>query len=381
MIPTVKDLDVHGKRVLLRAGLDVPMKDGEVTDERRIAETVPTIRALLAQGAAQVVIIAHAGRPDGKPAPEFSLKPVAAKLQELLREEVTFLPDCIGVTIPLLAPVVLLENLRFHKEEEENDPGFAKQLAAYGDVYVDDAFNTMHRKHASITGLPALFAQKAMGLLVEKEVKNLDFSAPERPFVVIIGAAKISDKIMLVQSLLEKADKLLLGGGIVFTFLKAQGQEIGKSLCEEEKVGLAKELLDRYPGKIVLPSDIVISEEPEGSDIFTVDSDKIPSTMKGLDIGDESIEEFCDILDSARTVFWNGPLGMFEVPPFDTGTHKVAAHLAGLRIKVVVGGGDTAAAIAQLGLASKFTHVSTGGGASLQVVAGQELPGLEALEK
>jgi phosphoglycerate kinase len=381
MIPTVRDVHVAGKRVLLRAGLDVPMKDGQVADDRRIAETIPTVRALLAAGASQVIIIAHAGRPEGKRVLEFSLRPVAERLQELLREEVLFLDDCVNAKIPPTASVVLLENLRFHAEEERNDALFARKLAVYGDVYVDDAFNTMHRTHASITGLPQLFQEKAMGLLVEKEVRNLDFSNPERPFVAILGAAKISNKIELVRALLEKVDKLLLGGGIVFTFLKAKGYETGRSLCEEEKVALAKELLEKYAAKIVLPEDIVISEEPEGADIFTVDADKIPPDMRGLDIGDESVEEFCGILDSAKTVFWNGPLGMFEVPPFDTATHRVAEHLAKLRIRVVIGGGDTAAAIDQLGLGEKFTHVSTGGGASLQVVAGQGLPGLTALSK
>ncbi len=381
-IPTLHEVSCEGKRVLLRAEFNVPIKDGRITDDRRIAEAVPTIRAILADNAKQLILIAHLGRPEGKSNPEFSLKPVAARLQELLGLDVLFLRDCVDVKIPETAKVVLLENLRFHKEEEKNDAAFAKKLAKHGDLYVNDAFGNMHRSHASIVALPRIFPDnRCVGLLVEKELRNLDFSDPERPFVAVLGCAKISDKITLLNALLERVDKLLLGGAIVFTFLKARGFEVGTSLCEEDKVALAQELLDQYPEKIVLPADIVISEGLEEAEIFTVDVDKIPSGMKGLDIGDETIDEYELILDSARTVFWNGPVGVYETPPFDAGTHALAEHLAKSKAKVVVGGGDTAAAVDQIGVARFYEHVSTGGGASLQLVAGEKLPGVEVFRE
>jgi len=376
MVPTLRDIMCEGKRVLLNTELNVPFKDGVIKDDRRLKAALPTIRMLLNDNARQVVIISHLTK--GKE--ELSFKPVVKPLEEALGVPVAFVDDCTKPAPPD-ARVVLLENVRFHDGEKKNDPAFAKLLAQHGDVFVNDAFATMHRPYASFVALPALFSEKAIGLSVEKELKNLDFASPERPFVAVIGAAKISDKIELLEELLQKVDRLLLGGAIVFTFFKAQGLEVGTSLCEDEKVGLARGLLERYGDKILLPQDIVISEDLEGHEIFTVDADKIPANMKGLDIGDLAVEEFEGVLDTARTVFWNGPLGVFEVPPFDTATKAIAELLAKSRAKVVIGGGDTAAAVDQYGLAQKYAHVSTGGGASLQVVAGKPLPGVEALEK
>jgi phosphoglycerate kinase len=381
MIPTLRDVSFEGKRVLMRAEFNVPLKNGEVQDDLRIREALPTIKKILLEGASQLVLMAHLGRPDGQPKQEFSLKPVAVRLQELLGEPVTFLPDCIDAAPPAGARVVLLENLRFHKEEEKNDAAFAGKLAAHGDVYVDDAFGCLHRAHASVEAVARLFKERCVGLLIEKELKNLDFSQVQHPFVVLLGCAKISDKIELLDNLLQKADTLLLGGAIVFDFLKAEGYEVGKSLYEPEKVALAQKLLEYYQDKIVLPKDVVISEELEGTEIFTVGVDKIPPGMKGLDIGDESVEEFIDVLDRAATVFWNGPVGVFETPPFDTATKELAEHLAQSKARVVVGGGDTTAAVDKLGLAKSFTHVSTGGGAALEYIAGHKLPGLEVFGK
>ncbi|MBR9692544.1 phosphoglycerate kinase [Candidatus Woesearchaeota archaeon] len=379
MVTTLHDVSCEGKRVLLRAELNVPLKEGKVVDDLRIKAVIPTIKVLLSDGASQVVIMAHLGRPKGKVNKALSLKPIVDVLEESLGEKVGFATECIAGKIPK-DRVVLLENLRFQKGEEANDKSFAKKLATCGDVYVDDAFGAMHRAHASVDAVPHIFNEKAAGLLVEKELKGLNLSEAERPFIAMIGAAKITDKIEVLSALLEKADKLLLGGAIIFPFLKAKGYEVGSSLCEEESVPLAKELLAKYGDKIVLPVDMVISEDLEGSEIFTVDVDKIPPTMKGLDIGDRTVEKFEDILEGASTVFWNGPLGVFETEPFDHATNKLAKSLAQSKARVVVGGGDTAAAINKLGLAQYYAHVSTGGGAALEYVAGKELPGLKALE-
>lgn len=378
MIPTLQDISCTGKRVLLNAELNVPIQDGKIIEDFRILSAIPTIREILADGAKQVIIISHLTQ--GKEE-ELSFAIVAPRLQELLGEEVLFLKDCVDVKIPPDKRVVLLENVRFHEEEKKNDRAFAKKLAAHADVFVNDAFGTMHRPYASFVALPALFTEKAVGLTTEKEVKYLDFTAPERPFIALIGAAKLSGKMDVLESLLQKADKVLLGGAIIFPFLKAKGFEIGKSKCEEEYVGLAGELLAKYGSKLVFPSDVVISEELEDSEIFTVDVHKIPPNMKGLDIGDGSVEEFREILEDAKTIFWGGPVGVYEVPPFDAATNDLAHHLAKLKARVVVGGGDTTAAIKKLGLDKLFTHISTGGGAALQMIAGKELPGLTALER
>lgn len=383
MVPTLYDISFERKRVLLRAEFNVPMKKGIISDDRRIVATIPTIKNLLLNGSSQIVIIAHLGRPGGRSNPDLSLKPVAERLEKLLEEDVVFIDDCIDVSIPKDAKIVLLENLRFHPEEKANDEEFAKKLAVHGDVYVNEAFGMLHRVHASVVALPKLFAvnERAVGFLVQKELMNLDFSNPERPFVSILGCAKIGDKIELVESLLDKVDKLLLGGAIAFNFLKAMGLEVGKSLYEPDKVELAKRLLERYGNKIILPKDIVISEDIEdGSEIFTVAIDKIPVNMKGLDIGDESVEEFKRVLSTAKTVFWNGPVGVFEVPPFDTATRDLAEYLTKLKSRVVVGGGDTTSAVDNMGFSTLYTHVSSGGGATLQLVAGKTLPGLDVFE-
>ncbi len=377
MMRTLHDLSFEGKRVLLRAEFNVPMKDGQIMDDRRIKAALPTIKAILEDKAQQLVIIAHAGRPKGKVVPELSLRPVAKRLGELLETDVGFTDTYEKIP---KQQVVLLENLRFQKEEVANDTTFAKTLAKLGDIYVDDAFGNMHRAHASMDAVPHLFKEKAVGFLAEKEVKNLDFSQPEHPYIAVIGAAKISDKIDMLEALLGKVDKLLLGGAIVFNFFKAKGYEIGTSLCEDESVPVAKKLLEKYGDKIILPKDIVISEELEGSEIFTVDADKIPANMKGLDIGDRAVDEFRKLLKDAATVFWNGPLGVFETEPFDHATNQIAEFLAQQKARIVIGGGDTAEAIDKLGLEMYFTHVSTGGGAALQLIAGKELPGLKALE-
>lgn len=378
MYPTLRDIDVTDKRVLLNAELNVPLKNGEIVDDFRIRKALPTMKEILSMGARQLVIISHLSpRIDGKKVEE-SLKMLVPVLTERLGEPVRLIDPTAE---PVADRIVLLDNVRLHKGEKENDPEYAKQLARHGDVFINDAFGTMHREFASFVALPALFTEKAIGLLVEKELTGLDFTSTERPFIVILGCAKISDKIQLLEQLLERCDTLLLGGAIVFTFLKAKGLEVGASLCEEEHVETARRLLDTHGEKIMLPIDIVISEELEGNEIFTVDVDKIPPGMKGLDIGDASVEVFKETLSNAATVFWNGPLGVFEVSPFDTATAAIAGYLAKSRAKVVVGGGDTAEAMRQMGYADYYAHVSTGGGASIKYIAGDTLPGLDALKQ
>jgi len=380
MIPSLHDIDVEGKRVLVRVDYNIPFKDGAVADDKRIVATLPTLKHLLGHDASQIVIMSHCGRPKGVVVPELSLKPIATHLGELLGEQVAFVKDCIDVAIPKGKKIILLENLRFHEEEEKDDAVFAKKLAKHGDVYVNDAFATLHRAHASVSAVAKLFPERAAGLLVERELKNLDFHNPERPYIALIGAAKISDKIEIMEALLEKVNKLLLGGAVIFPFFEAHGFEVGTSLCEDESVPLAKNLLEKHGDKIVLPTDVVISENLESSEMFTVDTDKIPKNMKGLDIGDHSVEEFKRVLNTAKTVFWNGPLGVFEMPPFDTATKEIAEFLAQKKIRVIVGGGDTASAVKKLGFSDYYTYVSTGGGAALEYIAGKELPGLKALE-
>ncbi len=374
---TLNDLSFKGKRVLVRCEFNIPLKEGRITDDRRIKASLPTIKRLLAEEPERLILLAHLGRPGGKRVAEYSLEPVAQRLSELLNEKVPLVTTYDRVP---RERIILLENLRFYPGEERNDESFARKLAALGNAYVSEAFGVLHRVHASVDALPRLMKEKCAGLLVEKEVRNLDFTNPERPFVALIGAAKITDKAELLDALLEKVDKLLLGGAMIFLFYKALGYEVGKSLCDEERVGLAKRLLEWHATKIVLPSDVVISEDVEGHEIFTVAADKIPPGMKGLDIGDESVESFIKILQGAATVFWNGPLGVYEVPPFDHATNKIATSLAKMKAQIVAGGGDTAAAIYKLGLEQYYTHVSTGGGAALQLVAGRQLPGLAALD-
>lgn len=376
----MKDVAVKDKVILLRADFNVPMKGTEIQEDSRIRKTLPTIMQLLEDGAEQVIILSHFGRPKGAPDKQYSLQPVFDRLVELLPDiRVGFVDDCLKDATT--DKVVLMENTRFYKEEKLNDASFAKKLAHGADVFVFDAFGTAHRDHASTTGVAAFIPETCFGLLMEKELQVLMLDDIPTPFKAIIGAAKVSDKIPVLESLLHKVDKVLLGGAIVFTFLKALGYEVGTSLVEESELARAKKMYEEHQDKIVLPVDIVVSEEVEGHDIFTVAIDKIPANMKGLDIGDESIALFKETLDRAGTIFWNGPLGLFEVPPFDHATNEIAQYLSDSKKITIVGGGDTEKAIIDAGVAQKFTHISTGGGASLELIAGHKLVVLEKLGK
>jgi phosphoglycerate kinase len=384
---TIQDLDLAGARVFVRVDFNVPIKDSKVTDDLRIREALPTIKYGIEKGAI-LVLASHLGRPKGKPKPEFSLAPVAGKLSELLGKKVVFVPDCIGSEVEkavnAAAPgdVLLLENLRFHPEEEANDPEFSKKLAAFTPVYVNDAFGSAHRAHASTEGITHHVQKAAAGFLMEKELRYLGgaLESPQRPFVAILGGAKISDKIEVIENLLGKVDRLLIGGAMAFTFLKSQGRSIGKSLCEEDKLDLARELLARAKDRIVLPVDAVASSglDDEAS-AHIVPSGQIPDGEMGLDIGPKATAEYADILRSAKTIVWNGPMGVFEKDAFASGTVNVAKAVADSGATSVIGGGDSAAAVAKAGVAGRITHISTGGGASLEFLAGQTLPGVAAL--
>ncbi len=384
---TVEDIDVNGKKVLVRCDFNVPLENGKITDDRRITEALPTIKYLLDHRAI-VLLCSHLGRPKDGPSSEFSLKPVATRLTELLKREVKLLPDSIGDEVERACKsakpgdVILLENVRFHKEEEANDPAFARQLASLAEVYVNDAFGTSHRAHASTEGVAHILPGVA-GFLIQKELKYLGAAlhTPERPYVAIMGGAKVKDKIEVIESLLPKVDKLLLGGGMVFTFYKAQGHEIGKSLLDEGSIEYARRLLSKQGGKLVLPVDVVIAKDLSpnaGSSVVDVDS--IPADMIGADIGPKTRKMFADTIRGARLVVWNGPMGVFEMKPFEAGTRAVAEAMAESDGTTIVGGGDSAAAVEKFGLADKMTHVSTGGGASLEFLEGKELPGIAALQ-
>jgi phosphoglycerate kinase len=383
---TVRDLDVNGKRVLVRCDFNAPLENGEITDDRRITSALPTIKFLLEKGAA-VILCSHLGRPKGV-TPEFSLKPVADRLTELLEQKVELLPDCVGPVVQAkvghLEPgeVILLENVRFHPEEEKNDPEFSKQLASLAEAYVNDAFGTAHRAHASTEGVAHLLPNAA-GFLIEKEIEFLGnaLKDPKRPFVAIMGGAKVKDKIDVIESLLPKVEKLLIGGGMVFTFFKAKGWEIGKSLLDAESLEYAGRLLADNPDKIVLPTDIVISPEFSNDAVATVvPADQMPADQLGMDIGPDSRDLFTSIITPAQTVIWNGPMGVFEMSKFAGGTRAVAYALVDCQGTTIVGGGDSAAAIEEFDLADKMSHVSTGGGASLEFLEGKVLPGIAALE-
>lgn len=370
------DVDFTNKKVFLRADCNVPLKGGIITDDHRIIKVMPTINYLLDNGATQIIIATHLGRPKGQDK-KFSTKPIANRLQELLDVNVGFVDDCLKKTGD--EPVVMLENTRFYEEDKNNDKAFAKKLVHNADIYVFDAFGAAHRDHASTTGIIEYVKESCIGLLTIKELKALSFKEPTRPFVAIIGAAKVSDKIPLLEGLLSRVDKLLLGGAVIFTFYKAQGLETGKSLVEEDMILVAKKMLEEHKDKIILPVDIVVSEEAEGAEIFTVRHDKIPSNMTGFDVGDDSIELFEEELKGAGTVFWNGPLGLFEVPPFDHATNEIAQYLSTRKINTIIGGGDTEKAVHQY--TQGFSHVSTGGGAALKLIAGKELTVLEKLKE
>ncbi|MCX7993522.1 MAG: phosphoglycerate kinase [Fimbriimonadales bacterium] len=384
---TVRDIDVKGKRVLVRVDFNVPMQNGQITDDRRIRESLPTIQYLLEQGAT-VILISHFGRPKGQRNLEFSLRPVAERLAQLLGRPVQFFEDCVGEAVEQGVQslpsnsVALLENVRFHPEEEANDPDFARALANLGEVYVNDAFGSAHRAHASTEGV-AHFLPAVAGLLMEKELRYLGqaLSNPERPFVAILGGAKVHDKIGVIQNLLPKVDKLLIGGGMAFTFLKAQGYEIGKSLLDGESLEFAAQILTQAGDKIVLPSDVVVAPVLEpNAPTQVVPVSQIPKDQMGLDIGPDTARAFGEVVRAARTVVWNGPLGVFETPPFEQGTRAVLHALAESGAVSILGGGDTAAAAEQLGFADEMTHISTGGGASLEFLEGRVLPGVAALQ-
>ncbi|TBR21793.1 phosphoglycerate kinase [bacterium] len=393
-LKTLDQLDYKGKRVLARVDYNVPLDGERVTDDTRIRETLPTLKKLVAAGC-RTVLIAHLGRPKGKPNPKYSLKPAAKALEAILGRPVKFAEDCVGpvadAAVASLAPgdVLLLENLRFHAEEEANDPAFAGKLAAHGDVFVQEAFGALHRAHASTAGVAELLPG-AIGGLVARELEFLTKVAekPEHPYVAILGGAKVSDKLIVVQKLLEKVDTLLIGGGMAFTFLKAQGIGIGKSLLEAERLDDARAILDeaRKRGvEVLLPSDHVAAPEFKADSPATVTpAQEVPEGLMGLDVGPRTRELFAGRLKTAKTVFWNGPMGVFEMPAFAAGSKAVAEAMAAATAAgttTVVGGGDSLAVLAQTGLAPKMTHCSTGGGASLELLEGKLLPGLKALSR
>jgi phosphoglycerate kinase len=383
---SVRDLDVRDKRVLVRVDFNVPVKDGEVTDDTRIRRTLPTIRHLLEEGA-RPILISHLGRPKGEPDPTYAMDPVAARLQELLGEPVKKLDAAVGPEVEEALEdwdgrgVVLLENSRFYPGETSNDPEFADQLAAVADLYVNDAFGAAHRAHATPVGvaerLPA-----AAGLLMEEEIDYLDkvLKDPERPFVAILGGAKVSDKLGVIESLLGTADSLLIGGAMCFTFFKAQGYEIGNSLVEDDYLEEAKRLMEEAGDRLVLPVDVVVAEAmEEDAESETVPVDGIPAGKMGLDIGPKTVGLFSEHISGASTIFWNGPMGVFEIDAFAKGTEGVARAVAESGATSVVGGGDSVAAVNKLGLEDRMSHISTGGGASLEYVEGKELPGIAVL--
>jgi len=387
---SICDLTLRGRRLFLRVDFNVPLGGGRVCDDTRILETLPTVRLALDQGA-RVVCASHLGKAKGKRKPELSLAPVAVRFAELLGRPVRFVDDCVGPeaakAADALAPgeALLLENLRFHAGEEANDARFAAELAALADVYVDDAFGAAHRAHASVVGVPAIVKEKGAGLLLEKEVRELSrLLEPERPFAAILGGAKISGKIDTLRVLSRRADVLLVGGGMANHFVRALGLSVGRSLLEADQVPLAREILDfcKEAGKtIALPSDFVVAKSPDdGAGAKTVSINKIPDDLMALDVGPRTLEQFARLLGPAKTIFWNGPMGVFEKPPFDAGTMGIAKIVAASPAVTVVGGGESVQAAHAAGLADRFTHVSTGGGASLEFLAEGKLPGIEALE-
>lgn len=388
---TVEDIDVAGKKVLVRCDFNVPLKDGTITNDKRIVAALPTINYLLKQNA-KVILCSHLGRPKGEFRPEFSLAPVAKRLSELLGKEVLMAKDVIGEDAKALTSAmkpgeaVLLENVRFHKEETKNEATFSKALADMADIYVNDAFGTAHRAHSSTTGV-ASFLPAVCGYLIQKEISIMGgaLQNPKRPLVAILGGAKVSDKIGVIKNLLEKVDTLIVGGGMAYTFFKAQGFEIGTSICEDDKVSLAKEMLAKAEAKgvkLLLPVDNKIGDRfDEACESKVVDSETIPAGWMGMDIGPKSIELFCSAVKDAGTVIWNGPMGVFEFAQFAEGTLEVAKAIAASGAISIIGGGDSVAAVTKLGFADKMTHISTGGGASLEFLEGLELPGIAALNE
>ncbi len=384
---TVRDIDLKGKRVLMRVDFNVPMKDGAVTDDKRIRAALPTIQYVLDQGAS-LVVMSHLGRPKGAGfEAEFSLKAAAEVLSALLGRPVTLAPDCVGAEVEAMAQalqpgqVLMLENVRFHKTEEKNDAEFARKLAALGDVYVNDAFGSAHRAHASTEGV-ARYLPAVSGFLMEQELQYLSRATenPERPYIAILGGAKISDKIAVIENLLIKCDRLIIGGGMANTFLAAKGYDMADSLVEADAIETAKTILAKAGDKLMLPVDAVVGDKFDAEAASqVVDADKVPAGWRVLDIGPKTVESFSGVLKNARLVVWNGPMGVFEFPKFAEGTFALARLLAESGAITVIGGGDSASAVKKAGVAKKMTHVSTGGGASLEFLEGKVLPGVAAL--
>ena len=392
---TLRDIDLKGRKVLMRVDFNVPLsKEGNIADDTRIRETLPSINYIAEHGAS-LVIMSHLGRPKGKKDPAFTLRPVADALGELVTHPVRFVEDCVGPEVEAKAAslkpgeILLLENIRFYPNEEADDPEFSKQLAKLGDLYANDAFGTAHRAHASTVGVTRFFKDRVAGFLMEKEIEALEglLVAPARPFIAVMGGAKVSGKIDLIKNLLARVDRVLVGGGMAFTFFKAAGLEVGTSIVDEALVPLCKELMEGTSGdgrRIFLPVDCVVARELNAAaESRTVSTGDLPEDWAGVDIGDKTVDLFKRELQAAKTIFWNGPMGIFEIPKFAGGTKKIAKIIADATKRgatTVVGGGDSVAALNQLGLAGKFSHVSTGGGASLELLEGKKLPGVEALD-
>ena len=387
---TIRDIDLKGKKVLVRCDFNVPLDENRnITDNTRIVAALPTIKYLL-ENNCSIILCSHLGRPKGEFKKEFSLEPVAKELSRLLGKDVIMAKDVIGEDAKTKAAnlkegeILLLENVRFHREETDNDPEFSKQLASLAEIYINDAFGAAHRAHSSTAGV-AQYLPAVAGFLIEKELKFLGnaLNNPERPFVAILGGAKVSDKIGVIDNLLEKVDTLIIGGGMAYTFFKAQGYEVGKSLCELDKLDLAKELMEKAKNKgvkLMLPADTKIGKEFDiNTESKTVKCTEIPADWEGFDIGEEAIKQFSEELRKAKTVVWNGPLGLFEFDQFAIGTNAIAKVLSEIDATTIIGGGDSAAAVKKAGLEDKMTHISTGGGASLEFLEGKKLPGIEAL--
>jgi 3-phosphoglycerate kinase len=387
---TVEDINVNGKRVIARMDFNVPIADGVITDDKRIREAMPTIKYLVEHNA-KVILVSHLGRPKGEFNMKYTLAPVAVRISELLGKKVTLANDVIGPDAKAKASalkngdVMLLENVRFHAEEEKNDPAFAKELASMADIFVNDAFGTAHRAHASTAGL-ADYLPAVCGYLIKKEISIMGsaLNDPKRPFIAILGGAKVSDKIGVIESLIDKVDVILIGGGMAYTFLKAQGYEVGKSICEMDKLDLANELVkkaEKKNVKMLLPLETVVADQFANDAVKkTVDSKKMPADMMGMDIGPKTVAQFAKEIAKAKTIFWNGPMGVFEFENFAYGTREIAKAIAESDAISIIGGGDSAAAVEILGYADKVTHISTGGGASLEFIEGKVLPGIDVLE-